>query len=1106
MIPVNRMAEGEEITYTPEELVEIERIVNLVEKSGRKIVAVKESAPPKTALAVEEPEEEAAGEPEIEEEYHTAPESFEEPEDLALPSVDLDQLTGKKTPVEEEIAPVEDITGLIHEVGEAPEIKKEDELLEDLTKDLREITGKAIPGPVSAEKPVELNTLDELDHLTLEEPESLDTKDRVQAKTFIEEKEPPRIKDVPRIKEAPRVEEHTVPEDMDTGVSVLDEEPSVADLDALDIMEKAATPIKKPPERVSLHKEPETGIPDLSDISFDEKVEMPEAHEADIPEIDIGAAGAKAAIPAEKKPAAAETDLSELTDEDLASIKSVIDSRDEPAIKPTKQILSELKKKETVKKPEKDLDIGIPDLPAFEEDSLEVDMIEEKPGPARPGQAALPDVSGIDLSERDLKRLTKAMLLFNTPLRQSIKDTVMNDLIPEKDARQLISMILSGRPEDDIHKYLEGKLKKKIPIGLGRVVPGRRVITSRPEYAIAGRERQKRLLIATKIFGAAAVVTCVLIVIGYQFLYKPNAAGRMIREGAALIRETGDYLKKPKDYAKAENIFRDVDNNYVRDFAYGYTEYARAYFDKKEYTFSIEKLNKLYTIQNKKGQAYDFDLLNNLGYVYSKVPSEYYNTVRLNINQWYYPGSDKKREEWSQLDVVVEFYRRVLVRDKNNITALFGVGNAYFFQGQYFKAKKYYEDIISVEPDSEVGYSGLLNLYIERNVLEQVIDVHSRLAEKKLLDKVPPALLAKLASYYLDKQKSAASNVRIDYGVQSPRFKDDDDNIFPAVYGVLEALNKRNKDYPPLHLQYARLNRAQNNLKLMKIHLEKAIKLSKDNYNADYFGALHLLGDYYYQSKEPVKAYETLNRAIKAAENPPEFTHEDFYKETENVGKSYAMLGNIFYYFFDKLRMRYGDLEDEAVDQETDKMSNYQIARDKYEKALEEKFESSEVHYNLGRIYYLNKLYQKALDQWLNLYEDFAEKPEIMFALGNAFYHMGSYDAAKGEYLKLISAYEYELEKMKIPRRDLEGHVKVFTFLSAAYNNMGVVYQSQNNEAKSDISYWKAIDYAQKINTDNEFARVNLARSFKRTGASGEGILDESIPYSIDYYREDMRK
>jgi hypothetical protein len=108
--------------------------------------------------------------------------------------------------------------------------------------------------------------------------------------------------------------------------------------------------------------------------------------------------------------------------------------------------------------------------------------------------------------------------------------------------------------------------------------------------------------------------------------------------------------------------------------------------------------------------------------------------------------------------------------------------------------------------------------------------------------------------------------------------------------------------------------------------------------------------------------------------------------------------------------------------------------------------------------------------------------------------------------MKLISVYEYDLDRMKIARRDLVGHVKLITYLSGAYNNVGAVYQVQNNEAKSELSYWKAIDYAQRINNDNEFARVNMARSFKRAGEAGEPILDESIPYSMDMYREDMRK
>ncbi|MBP7737945.1 MAG: tetratricopeptide repeat protein [Spirochaetes bacterium] len=1078
------MAEAEEITYTPEELAEIERIVTLIERSGHGIRGEKEAEAPAAA------EKEEA--PAVEEEYHPAPDQFEEPADLSLPSVDLDSLTGEpkrpeKPRVEEEAAPIEDITGLIHEVEEeAPPVAAEE---------------YAAP-PEEKAKPGGLSPVDELDFLTAEEPESLDRHERAPADAFVEETP------------APKKAESPVFEDIDLADLGAPKDTEVKDLGFLE--ETGEAPAGKPSPGVTLEKEQPGEIPDLSDISFDEgKVEMAEAREADIPELDIPEAGSAKEAPSEAEFAEPEPTMEELTDDDLASIKSVEELGDVPQVKSSKDIISQVQQKKEVREAMPDLEADIPELPAVGEDQFEVEMLEEEPKPAKKEKPSRPAAEspaaekgekGIDLSDHDIMRLKKAILLFNPAIREAVKDVVINDLLPTKDTRQLINMILGGRPEGSIQKYLEEKLDKTIPLVEEKIGPARRVITARPEYAAGGRERQKKLLAITGIAGAAAIVTCALVVLGYQFLYKPMAAKRMIKQGAAYIRESGDYLKKPKDYARAEKLFREVDEDYVRDYSFGYTEYAQAYFDKREYAFSIEKLNKLYDIQRKKGQANDIDLLNKLGYFYSKVPKEYYNTMRLNINRWYYPESDKKREEWSQLDVAIEMYRRVLVRDRKNITALFGIGNAYFYQGQYFKAKKYYEDIVDLEPDSEIGYSGLLNLYIDRDVFERVIDMHAVLSEKKMMSNVQSSLLAKLAAYYLDKQKSKTSNVRIDYGVQSPRFKDSDDNIFPAVIGVLSALNKRDSDYPPLHLQYARLNKAQDNLKLMKIHLEKAIDLSRKNYDADYFGALHLLGEYYYLSKEPVKAYETLNRAIKAAEAPPEFTREDFYKETESTGKSYALLGNIFYYYFDKVRMRYGDLEDESIDQDDERMGNYQIAREKYEKAIDEGYESSEVHYNLGRIYYLNRLYQKALDQWLNLYEDFAENPEIMFALGNAFYHMGSYDAAKGEYLKLISAYEYELDKMKIARRDLPGHVKLVQFLSSTYNNLGAVYQGKNNESKSEISFWKSIDYAQLINSDNEFARVNLARSFRKEGGAGEPILDESIPYSMEYYRPEMRK
>ena len=452
-----------------------------------------------------------------------------------------------------------------------------------------------------------------------------------------------------------------------------------------------------------------------------------------------------------------------------------------------------------------------------------------------------------------------------------------------------------------------------------------------------------------------------------------------------------------------------------------------------------------------------------------------------------------------QLDLAINFFKRVLLLDKENLKALRGIGNAYFSQGQYLKAKKYYQDILRVDGKSIEGYSGLLNLYIERDAYDLVASTHTEVRYKKLMTKLPSPLLAKLAHYYLMKKKSDSFNVRVDHTVQSPRLRDANDNTIPAVKSVLAALNARDSNYPPLMLVEAKLNSLENNLKVTERYLQRALDRAPN-----YFGALHLLGKLYYETNQPVKAYEYLNRAVKSYGRQPDFTEEDFYRETENIGETYAITGDIFYYFFDKVRYRYGNLEDEILDEEMEKMVNYNVAREKYEQALKEGYSSSETFYNLGRIYYLNRQYDRALEQWLHLYDDFVDSPELMFALGNAFYHMGNYDASRGEYLKLINVSEYEAEGIRMVDKSKKEHVRLFRSLASAYNNLGAVYQLQNDESKSSISYWKGIDYAKRIDIENEFARVNLARSLNRT-AKSEPILDENVPYSIKYYREDMR-
>jgi tetratricopeptide (TPR) repeat protein len=374
--------------------------------------------------------------------------------------------------------------------------------------------------------------------------------------------------------------------------------------------------------------------------------------------------------------------------------------------------------------------------------------------------------------------------------------------------------------------------------------------------------------------------------------------------------------------------------------------------------------------------------------------------------------------------------------------------------------------------------------------------IHAEIRSKSMLPDLPSPLLSKLAGYYLDKRAKDDSNIRIDYGVTTPRLKDENDNTYPAVLEVLKALNSRDPDYPQLHIQYARFNMAQNNLTVMKRYLERALKLSPD-----YFSALHLTGLYHYSTREPVLAYRYLKNAADSYGRQPAFTREDFYEETEKIGETNAYLGNIFYYYFDRVKSRKGALDDEIIENDAEKLANYAIAEQYYTAAANQGYNSPELNYNLGRIFYLKKNYTMALDRWLHLYDDSVTSPEIMMSIGNAFYHKGNYDSAKGEYLKLVSVLEYEADKIKSPDASKQRHVKILQTLSSAYNNLGAVYQNLNDAPRRDLAYWKSIDYMQRLNRENEHARVNMARSHR----DAEPLLDENIPFSIDVFSEEMR-
>jgi tetratricopeptide (TPR) repeat protein len=1130
--------ENQTIEYTPEELEEINRILDVVE-SRPHADALDITAQPSVSFVEPEDMEDAdegGGEPPEEipeedllEEGVPADDAFTVdmgdedtsgmPEDLSLPEGELDipdvgddlQAPGDEAPLGEDLdlsdleEPAgEDVSGFEEEdEEELPQLEgdQETDSIEDITDLITEVPGEEEPAApedtgfeeaMPEEPGEEFEPVDLGEELDFEEP-AFEEPDETGIDQEFEEPAEAGGSTLDQLNTLTREEPESVDEQDISDEAYTEDEPAAAPvMDESEDMEEGP---------VSLESD-DSDVPDLSDLALQEASEMEEAEEGDIPELDLDEGG-------DEEAGLDEIDLGDegLGDEGLAAglddLEDLGDDFIQPLDEAGEQPAAPEGQEDEGDEPEIDLE-GLEGGPeeveeletpvdlSGEEGGLTVEPLDEE---EEPPPVEEPAVSGpadaVELSEDEMRRLKKALGFFSPGLVHAIKDTVINDLLPARETRQLVDMILGGKPEGAIQRFLEKRLETKIDLGHVDQV-GRKVIHARPEYTAEGRDRQRRLLRVTKIFGAATAAALVLTILGYQYVYKPWKAKQLIDRGVTLIDRPGDYTEKPADYETAEKIFERVDSDYRSDYIYGYTEYGRAYFRQTEYMKSLDKLNQAYRLE-----PADTSVLNNLGRFYARVPEQKYRAIRDDVPKWYYPG-DKQKEK-DQLDVAIDMYRRTLAKEDDNITALLGIGDAYFQQGRYLDAKQYYENILKVDSDSVAGHAGLLNLYIERDTFPQVAGIHAQLREKDILEEVPSPLLGKLAEYYLSKNAGPGGNVRIDHGVVSPRLIDKQDNTYPAVRSVLRALNERDPDYPPLYVHSARLSREQKNYPVMKRHLEKALKLSPD-----YYGALHLMGEYNYLTNDMGRAYTYLRKALKAHDNQPAFTKKDFYRETEHIGHTHALMGNIFYYSFDQVKSRFGDLQEDISMAGEGGIEHFEIARRHYREAVESGFTSPEVHYNLGRIYYMNEEYSPALRQWLNLYDEYASSPELMLALGNGFYHVGKYDASKGEYLKLISVLERKAESIQNPSASREKHVRIFDTLGTAYNNLGAVYQNQEDESRSHISYWKGIDYAKRVEHENEFARVNLARSF-RPGTENEPILDESIPFSVEAYRQRER-
>jgi tetratricopeptide (TPR) repeat protein len=178
------------------------------------------------------------------------------------------------------------------------------------------------------------------------------------------------------------------------------------------------------------------------------------------------------------------------------------------------------------------------------------------------------------------------------------------------------------------------------------------------------------------------------------------------------------------------------------------------------------------------------------------------------------------------------------------------------------------------------------------------------------------------------------------------------------------------------------------------------------------------------------------------------------------------------------------------------------------------------IFYNLGYIYYTkDKDYTKSSDYFRRAFVTSGRRssPTIDTAMGLSNLRSDRPDMAKMYFGNVIDYYKDNVARINRdpdPQSMSQNHA--LWQLASAYNNLGVaqymLYKKSNDQnyiRQSRESFWKAIEYASKFNSEgeNSQARINLRDSILKDNAkyiehyriqNRDPIISDFIPYEMN--------
>ncbi len=769
-----------------------------------------------------------------------------------------------------------------------------------------------------------------------------------------------------------------------------------------------------------------------------------------------------------------------------------------------------------------------------------------------------------------LRRVRETLRAFPAPLRRRLSKALLDENMKAADSNELMRLLSEGASANEVSAWLDSKNVEEIPEEAADG-QGPRIIMARPEYTDEGLARQERLIKLTR-FGAIAAFVLIAVVGGaYLSLIKPYFYRQAVAKGRDMILQRGSAA-----IPDAERQFEKALSYYDKD-TYAFLQYADAYRYKGLYADAFAKLFaevKLPGMAAKVGDkevrssAELFGALKRVpvvayaggesmvavngtplavgkkgAYVISHLDNRKDEAqVLLALGQFHSnPSRRFGREPYKNNFLGADYYRRVLManpatpafkKEEMMDRAVMGIGDIFYHEKDYDRALDYYKKILDKEPDNVTAHAGVLKSLIKlfhlNNDPRMVIQHHTMVRGKKIENKLPMYIKARLAAFYID--LPADNELRVKYNISpsnmltGQQLKTRTDDLLTSIFNSSETDNfgvkHEGAKFAEGYYQRARsYAKDKNQVRMALKQFEYAYHYDQRHFMAlnDRAELLTMLNDFSGATEllRLAKQLSTPDKLADLGENEQDETLSD-----APVGIISFNMGKAMY--LDAIR----DLANSETWLRLKEVQKYRSQSDNGANALlahldriELEFNEaktlgisgtkaeSELMYFSGWSKFVKNDHRGALTDWEKIDpEKTSSLPNLSLAQSHCYYRLAVEEpmAAKREKyldsalgLLFYSQDRYNARVGTITRIDAsnEKHARLMSNLAIIENNIGAIYEMLDDEQKSLMHYWKSIENSKRIGKENEIANLNIRLSFKRK-ALGEG---ENYPVIMDY-------